>query len=78
MRFLYTGIACGEYVNTNNIYTGEELVKLIVNTINLLYNTGWDLSPDDVCCIDTNNITLDDILFCQELCGADIILPSKL
>lgn len=81
MRFYYTGITFGHNINTNNSYTGNELVKLIVETVFSLYENGWDITPDEyvvIQSIDLNNITIGDIMFCQELCGADIILPAKL
>tara|TARA_Y100000768_G_scaffold381825_3_gene361127 strand:- start:4665 stop:4910 length:246 start_codon:yes stop_codon:yes gene_type:complete len=81
MRFFYTGIAFGHCINKNRTYTGDELVRLIVETVKKLYDKGWDFGPDEcqhIDKIDLNNIKLDDIMFCQELCGADVILPSKL
>ena len=81
MRFFYTGIAFGHCINKNRTYTGDELVRLIVETVKNIYQDGWDITPDEchqIEKIDLNNITLDDIMFCQELCGADVILPSKL
>ena len=81
MRFLYTGIAFGHCINKNQTYTGDELVQLIVKTAQHLCDNGWDITPDEchhIGKIDLNNIGIDDILYCQELCGADIILPSKL
>ena len=49
------------------------------NNVNIaLENYATAINELEIEQIDLNNIKQDDILFCQELCGADIILPSKL
>ena len=81
MRFSYDGISYGPSVNKNQSYTGKELVELVVYTIKQLYHEKWDITLDEynhIGKIDIDNIDLDDILYCQELCGAAVILPSKL
>jgi len=81
MRFFYDGISYGPTVNKNQSYTGTELVELIVHTIKQLYHEGRDITMEEynhIGKIDIDNINIDTIMYCQELCGARIILPSKL
>lgn len=81
MHFLYTGIAYGPNVNKNAIYTDRQLVHLIVYTIKQLYHSSWDITIDEInhlSKIDLNNIQDKDVLYCQELCGADIVTSSRL
>jgi hypothetical protein len=79
MRFFYNGISYGPSVNKNQIYSGKQLVELIVFTIKQLYNEGWDITKDDIDIlskIDLNNIQFNDIIQCQEICGADLVPAS--
>ena len=81
MLFYYDGISYGPSVRHNQSYTGKELVELIVYTIKQVYHEGYDITLDeynDIGKIDIDNIDLADILYCQELCGAAVIIPSKL
>jgi hypothetical protein len=81
MRFFYSGISYGPCVNKNQIYSDKQLVELIIFTIKQLYNEGWDITKDDVDIlskIDLNNIQCNDIIQCQEICGADLYTTSKL